>query len=48
MTPEEWEQVQAIIDRKPPIMKFNACPFYNLFHRLVYCATCSVVPVAEK
>ena len=40
MTPEEWEQVQAIIDRKPPIMKGNACPFYNLFHGLVYCATC--------
>ena len=27
VTPEEWEQVQAIIDRKPPIMKGNACPF---------------------
>ena len=40
VTPEEWEQVQAIIDRKPPIMKGNACPFYNLFHGLVYCATC--------
>ena len=21
-------------------MKGNACPFYNLFHGLVYCATC--------
>ena len=40
MTPEEWEQVQELIDRKPPIMKGNACPFYNLFHGLVYCATC--------
>lgn len=34
VTPEEWEQVQAIIDRKPPIMKGNACPFYNLSHGL--------------
>ena len=40
VTPEEWEQVQAIIDRKPPIMKGNACPFYNLFHGIIYCATC--------
>ena len=40
MTPEEWEQVQDIIDRRPTIMKGNACPFYNLFHGLVYCATC--------
>ena len=40
MTPEEWEQVQEIIDRRPTIMKGNACPFYNLFHGLVYCATC--------
>ncbi len=40
VTPEEWEQVQEIIDRRPPIMKGNACPFYNLFHGLVYCATC--------
>lgn len=40
VTPEEWEQVQELIDRKPPIMKGNACPFYNLFHGLVYCATC--------
>ena len=38
--PEEWEQVQEIIDRRPTIMKGNACPFYNLFHGLVYCATC--------
>ena len=32
VTPEEWEQVQEIIDRRPTIMKGNACPFYNLFH----------------
>jgi DNA invertase Pin-like site-specific DNA recombinase len=40
VSPEEWEQVQAIIDRRPPIMKGNACPFYNLFHGIIYCATC--------
>ena len=40
VSPEEWEQVQEIIDRRPPIMKGNACPFYNLFHGLIYCATC--------
>ena len=40
VTPEEWEQVQAIVDRRPPIMKGNACPFYNLFHGIIYCATC--------
>ena len=34
------EQVQEIIDRRPTIMKGNACPFYNLFQGLVYCATC--------
>ena len=37
---EQWEQVQRIIDRRPPIMQGNSCPFYNLFHGLVYCATC--------
>ena len=40
VTPEEWEQVQEIIDRRPTIMKGSVCPFYNLFHGLVYCATC--------
>ena len=40
VSPEEWEQVQEIIDRRPSIMKGNACPFYNLFHGLIYCATC--------
>ena len=40
VAPEEWEQVQAIVDRRPPIMKGNACPFYNLFHGIIYCATC--------
>ena len=39
MTPEEWEQVQELIDRRPTIQG-NSCPFYNLFHGLVYCATC--------
>ena len=40
ITPQEWERVQEIIDRRPPIMEGNSCPFYNLFHGLVYCATC--------
>lgn len=40
VSPEEWERVQAIVDRRPPIMKGNACPFYNLFHGIIYCATC--------
>ena len=35
VTPEKWEQVQAIVDRRPPIMKGNACPFYNLFHGIM-------------
>lgn len=37
---EQWEQVQKLIDRRPTIMKGQECPFYNLFHGLVYCATC--------
>lgn len=40
VTPEEWAKVQENIDRRPAIMTGNACPFYNLFHGLVYCATC--------
>ena len=32
--------MQEIIDRRPTIMKGNACPFYNLFHGIIYCATC--------
>ena len=40
VTPAEWEQVQEIIDRRPTIMKGNACPFYNFFHGIIYCATC--------
>ena len=39
VTPEKWEQVQEHIDRKPTIPG-NSCPFYNLFHGLIYCATC--------
>ena len=38
--PEEWAQVQEIIDRRPTIMEGNSCPFYNLFHGIIYCATC--------
>ena len=37
---EQWNQVQKLIDRRPPIMGENKCPFYNLFHGLVYCDTC--------
>ncbi|MFT8890011.1 MAG: recombinase family protein [Ethanoligenens sp.] len=37
---EQWERVQKLIDHRPPIMQGNACPFYNLFHGLVYCETC--------
>lgn len=37
---EDWERVQTLIDRRPPIMKGNDCPFYNLFHGIIYCATC--------
>ncbi len=40
ISPEDWARVQDIIDRRPPIMKGNACPFYNLFHGMIYCATC--------
>lgn len=40
MSPEEWVKVQELIDRRPPIMQGNACPFYNLFHGIIYCATC--------
>lgn len=37
---EQWERVQELIDRRPPVLQENSCPFYNLFHGLVYCATC--------
>ena len=40
VSPEEWDKVQELIDRRPPIMQGNACPFYNLFHGIIYCATC--------
>ena len=40
VSPEEWEKVQELIDRRPPIMQGNSCPFYNLFHGIIYCATC--------
>ena len=36
----EWDKVQQLIDRRPPIMKGNNCPYYNIFHGIVYCATC--------
>ena len=40
VTVAEWAQVQENIDRRPPIMKGNDCPFYNIFHGIIYCATC--------
>ena len=40
VSPEEREKVQRLIDRRPTIMRGNACPFYNLFHSIIYCATC--------
>lgn len=40
VSPEEWDKIQELIDRRPPIMQGNACPFYNLFHGIIYCATC--------
>ncbi len=36
----EWDKVQLLINRRPPIMKGNNCPYYNIFHGIVYCATC--------
>ena len=47
ISPEEWEQVQEIIDRRPTIMKGNSCPFYNLFHGIIYCATCGMKRLEE-
>lgn len=40
VSPEEWDKVQELINRRPTIMNGNACPFYNLFHGIIYCATC--------
>ena len=40
VTPEEWDKVQELIDGRPAIMEGNACPFYNIVHGIIYCATC--------
>lgn len=40
VTPEEWQRVQEMINGRPTIMEGNNCPFYNIFHGLVSCATC--------
>ena len=40
VTPEEWQKVQTMIDGRPTIMDGNACPYYNIFHGIIYCATC--------
>ena len=37
---EDWDRVQELIDRRPPIMQGNTCPYHNIFHGIVYCATC--------
>lgn len=37
---EDWNRVQELIDRRPPIMQGNSCPYQNIFHGIVYCATC--------
>lgn len=37
---KDWERVQELIDRRPAIMKGSKCPYYNIFHGLVYCADC--------
>ena len=40
VTPEEWQRVQQLIDGRPTIMEGNACPYYNIFRGIIYCATC--------
>lgn len=40
VTPEEWGKVQEIVDRRTGIMQGNSCPYYNIFHGLIYCSTC--------
>ena len=40
VTPEKWQRVQQLIDGRPTIMEGNACPYYNIFHGIIYCATC--------
>lgn len=37
---EDWTRVQELIDRRPPIMQGNSCPYHNIFHGIVYFATC--------
>ena len=39
VSPEEWDTIQKLIDRRPTIQG-NSCPYYNIFHGLVCCATC--------
>ena len=40
VTPEEWQRAQEMRDGRPTIMEGNACPFYNIFHGIIYCTTC--------
>ena len=41
VTKEQWTRVQELIDRRPPIMQGNSCPYNNIFHGIVYCETCN-------
>ena len=41
VTKEQWLRVQELINRRPPIMQGNNCPYKNIFHGLVYCETCN-------
>lgn len=38
--PEEWQRVQEMINGRSTIIEGNACPFYNIFHGIIYCTTC--------
>jgi len=40
ISPEDWEKVQVLIDRRPPVMEGNICPSCNLLHGIIYCVTC--------
>ena len=44
ISPEELDKIENMIDRRPPIMQGNTCPFYNLFQGRVL----STVLLAEN
>ena len=37
---DEWMRVQEIMDARPRIMVGKDCPYYNIFHGIIYCGTC--------